>query len=186
MDYVHFYCENCNSATPEMYNVLTISNITCIEELTRIINSNLLTYVRYDSNCKNCAKIKNELVDIDNYIVGVYFYTDCNFYYKSLCVYNNKLTKEYRIFRADLQKYSRIHICKQDNKYMYYWLEISEEYFFNFFKVGSLLIIHKSKINEINKIKEKFYEVNLIQIVGDFHYYIVESPTLTKPAIKNN
>jgi len=71
--------------------------------------------------------------------------------------------------------------------YTYYYSKISEKEFFDSIKVGSLLAIEWPVDNIIiDKIKEKFYEINLVQIVKSKHYYLIESPTLTKPARKNN
>jgi len=172
MDYVHFYCENCNSATPEMYNVLTISNITCIEELRQIINSNLITYVGYNFNCKNCANIQNELIDIDNYIIENYA--------RSLLVHNIKLVEEYGVFSIYYSDYYHRMINVNN------WTNISKKEFFNSIKAGSLLQIIGSENTIIDKIKEKFYKVSPVQFVHYNRYYLIERPTLTKPARKNN
>jgi len=183
MDYVHFHCENCNSATPEMYDVKTILNITCIEELTKIINSNLVTHVRYDLNCKNCANIKNELINVNNYDIGNYHY---DHHYNSLNIFNIKLIEEYGLF---IICYNRYYSAKKINdsctrKNSNDWTNISEKEFFDLIKVGSLLLMIESKSSITDKIKEKFYEANFIQIVNQFHCYLIESPTLTKPARK--
>jgi len=156
-----------------MYHVQTISNITCIEELRKIINFNLITYVRYDFNCKNCNKIKNELIDIDNY--------EITYYYICLRIYNNKLMEEYGLFWiSDNGRYFKV---KNNNN----CTKISEKEFFNLIKVGSVISEMRDQASDkINKIKEKFYQVNLIQIVNGVHYYLIERPTLTKPARKNN
>jgi len=171
MDYIHFHCKNCNSATPEMYNAQTISNITCIEELKKIINSNLITYIGYNCHCKNCNKIKSKLINIDNCEI-------INYYINGFRIYNNKLMEEYELFRISHDKH-----YYRSTKYHFY-SEISEKEFFDSIKVGSLLKIIGPKNIIIDKIKEKFYQVNLIQIIDISHYYLIERPTLTKPAKK--
>ena len=177
MDYVHFHCENCNSVTPEMYNAhaQTISNITCIEELRKIINSNLITFVRYNSYCKNCVNV------IISELINIY---ECskNYYYSHyvLHVRNIKLIEERGLFRIS---YKRNYYVFEKN---YPYLEINEKQFFNSIKIGSLLEIIGPKNIIIDKIKEKFYQVNLIKIIYCSHYYIIERPTMTKPARKNN
>jgi len=173
MDYIHFHCKNCNSATPEMYNAQTISNITCIEELKKIINSNLITYIGYNCHCKNCNKIKSKLINIDNCEI-------INYYINGFRIYNNKLIGEYGLFRISHDEH-----YYRSSKYRFY-SEISEKEFFDSIKVGSLLDVFKSASSIIDKIKKKFYQVNLIQIIDDYHYYLIERPTLTKPANKNN
>jgi len=154
-----------------MYNVRTISNITCIEELRQIINSNLITDIRYDFNCKKCVEIKNELIDMNNYNIS-------NFDF-GLRIYNNELIKKYGLFVNIIYTYYRI---KNNGNFK----RISEKSFFDSIRVGSLLQIYESETYVINKIKKKFHEVNFIQTVDNFHYYLVERPTLTKPARKNN
>ena len=166
MDYVHYHCENCNSATPQMYNVRTISNITCIEELRNIINSNLITYFRYDLNCKNCTEIKNWLINIDNY--------------SGFRIYNFKLIEEYGLFLISPD--GNYHRLKDMNT----WTTMNEEEFFDSIKIGSLLQMNESMIYKIDKIAEKFCKANLVQIVDNFHYYLIEKLTMTKPARKNN
>jgi len=172
MDYVNFHCKNCNSATPEMCDFQTISNITHIKELRKIINSNLLTYVRHDQNCKNCTNIKKKLIDFDNY--EIIDYGD------SFRIYNIELIKEHGLFAVycDDLYYRKININN--------WTRMDEKEFFDSIKVGSLLRITESSIDIIDKIKEKFYENNVtqIKIILGFHYYLIESPTLTKPARK--
>jgi len=205
MDYVHFHCKNCHPGTPEMYNNQTIPNITCIEELRKIINSNLRTNIRYNLNCKNCVKIKNEFMDIDNYRInsnlktGIrddFYCKNCveiknrfmnidgyiiNYYYcDSLRIYNKKLIEEYGLFTIDYSvNYGRININN--------WTNISKKEFFDSIKVGSLLQIVGPTSDIIDKIKEKFDEVSLVQIVDIYNYYLIKNrPTLTKPARKNN
>ena len=173
MDYVHFHCENCNSATPQKYYAQTILNITCVEELRKIINSNLITDIRYDLNCKNCSEIKSKLINIDDYEIT-------NSYYNDLRIYNNKLMEEYGLFW--ISNSGRYYLLQKN----YIYSEISEKVFFDSIKVGSLLNISKSASSTIDKIKEKFYKVNLVQIIYKDHYYLIERPTLTKPARKNN
>jgi len=159
--------------------VKTSSNITCIEKLEQIINSNLVTYIRDDSNCKIFARIKNELIDIDNHKI-----VDC---YIGFCIYNIKLIEEHGLFGISSGYYYRF-------KKNYSQSEISKKEFFDSIKVGSLLETEESSLDTeesvsiiIDKIKEKFYKVSLILIVeNNLHYYLIESPTLTKPARKNN
>jgi len=173
MDYVHFHCKNCNSATPEMYNVKTILNITCIEELRKIINSNLVTHVRYNYNCKNCAKIKNESIFVDNYKD---YYCHDGFYIFP----KEKLIAERGLFSID---HNGNYFKKIKNSFYY-----NEKEFLDLIQGGSLFqtILTEQAIGTLNKIKEKFYEINLVQIVHETHFYLIERPTLTKPARKNN
>ena len=172
MDFIHFHCENCNSAIPEMSNVKPVPNITCVEELINIINSNLVTWVKYDLNCKNCAEIKNKLINIGNYVIN-------NNYHFYLRIYNIKLIEKCGFFMKNFHTYCRM---KKINS----WTNISEKEFFDSIKVGSLLETLGAMRSTIDKIRGKFYEVNLVQTIGYTHYYLIESPIMTKPARKNN
>jgi len=177
MNCVNFHCKNCNSATPEKYKAQTILNITCIEELKKIISFNLLTCVKYNSNCKNCAEIKNEFMDINNYEIINYYY-----YLGSLNIFNIKLIEKYGLFIIGPNGHY-LKVKKNNNDFTY----IDEKEFFDLIKIGSLLEISWRAPRIIDKIKEKLYEVNLVQILYDnIYFYLIESPTLTKPARKNN
>jgi len=115
----------------------------------------------------------NKLIDIDNCEIF-------NYYPGDLRIYNNKLIEKCGLFVISFD--GNYYGLKNMNE----WTTMNEKEFFDSIKVGSLLKTFGSENDTINKIKEKFYEVNLIQIVDNFHYYLIESPTMTKPARKNS
>jgi len=177
MEQLQFHCQNC-------FRNEELFNITCIEEVKERIDSNLCTRILYYFSCDNCKKKILEELKIENY---------CNIRYfrETIGIYNLKLIEQYGFFCIYIYNYN-ITLYRSYDTTKDHWVEIDKKIMFNSIKDESLIEIQSfNGINissdiehELEPIKDKGYEVNLVQTVGNLHYYIVKKPTLTKPARK--
>ena len=181
MIYLHLRCQNCARDEESL-------NITCIEKVKEYIDSNLYTYILYRYNCNNCEELSKELeklkeLDIENH----YRILD-----GCIIIYNLKLIEHHGFFFVNIRR-DGITEYYSYNTSIKNWTHIDKKIFFDSIKDESLIMIG---IHEpyngipdyhnlvLEPIKDKGYEVNLIQKVFSNHFYIVKKPTLTKPARK--
>jgi len=147
----------------------------------------MFTYISYCTICNNYEELSKELkklkrLEIKNYHVHFFGYMN---------IYNLKLIKRHGFFFVDIFVDGTIEYYSYDTANM--WNNVGKKIFFDSVKDESLIMIgiHEPYNGTpdyynlvLEPIKDKGYEVNLIQNVVSCHYYIVKKPTLTKPAIK--
>lgn len=179
MEYLYYHCQNCTRDDDDDDNIL---NITCVGKIKEYINSNILTIVRYNFNCKNCEKI-----------LGFY---NCNKHIvtKSLYINNFKLIETYGLFQVLFSRYNE-HYYKSYSTIKNDWISISEVMLYDLIKDGSLITVSNVYDNyycysrtlkkfHFEEINNKGYYAEFIRRVFDTSYYIIKKHALTKPAIK--
>jgi len=214
MEKLHFHCQNC-TRNEVLFNITCIEKVkeridtnlytiisynTCdnCKELLKELDIHNYCDVQYYHyhRCDPFISIYN-LKLIEQYgFFEVFFWGDIEYASYNTTINNLTNIDKKFMFDAFISFSSCTNTVEIDYDVRENWDKIDKKIMFDSIKDGSLIRMERriypydSTFIECNleKIKDKGYEVNLIQIVDEIvdstEYYIVKKPTLTKPARK--
>lgn len=190
MDLVYYHCNRC---PPSQDNAVYDCTVTDFESLKLIIKSNYITLIDFKNCCRVCSYTIKDLIrnyEIENKLsLKVVFYNITEF----IEIRNMNCFETYGIFNVSLSKNGDIQITTKLNIFGYEFCDkqLSKEEFLESVKPGSILFsLSDTTISELEKtLFNNNFTINkrIINMKYRFAYqfYIVDKPTMTKPALTN-